>query len=88
MQLNLTKPPLQKNPDLRSWVLVSLAAIVWIVLYNLAQPFADWLAYGLLALPHGSQPGEALAFFFYDAPKLLLLLSGMILVIFVAANLY
>jgi uncharacterized membrane protein YraQ (UPF0718 family) len=81
MQLNPTKTPLQENPDLRSWTLVAIAAIVWIALYNLIQPFADWLAYGLLALEHGSHLGEALAFFFYDVPKLLLLLSGMIFVI-------
>lgn len=81
MQLNLTKHPLQKNPDLRSWALVTLAAVAWIFLYNLIQPLADWLAYGLLALPQGSQLGESLAFFFYDVPKLLLLLSGMIFVI-------
>lgn len=81
MQLNPTKIPLQKNPDLRSWTLVAIAAIVWIATYNLIQPFADWLAYGLLALPHESHLGEALAFFFYDVPKLLLLLSGMIFVI-------
>jgi uncharacterized protein len=81
MQLNPTQTPLQKNPNIRSWTLVALAAIVWIVLYNLIQPIADWLAYGLLALPHGSHLGEALAFFFYDVPKLLLLLSGMIFII-------
>ncbi len=44
MQLNLTKHPLQKNPDLRSWALVALAAVAWIFLYNLIQPLADWLA--------------------------------------------
>ncbi len=32
-------------------------------------------------MPKGSQLGESLAFFFYDVPKLLLLLSGMIFVI-------
>lgn len=81
MQLNLTKLPLQKNTDLRSWMLVAFAAVIWIALYNVIQPLADWLAYGLLALPQGSHLGEALAFFFYDVPKLLLLLSGMIFVI-------
>ncbi|MCK7580496.1 MAG: hypothetical protein MZV65_35885 [Chromatiales bacterium] len=45
--------------------------MIWFVLYNVIQPFADWLAYGLLALPHGSHLGESLAFFFYDVPKLL-----------------
>lgn len=81
MQIHLSNSPLQKNPDLRSWALVAVAAIVWIAIYNLIQPFANWLAYGLLALEHGSHLGEALAFFFYDVPKLLLLLSGMIFVI-------
>ena len=81
MQLNPTQTPQQKNPDLRSWAFVTLAAVVWIFLYNLIQPFADWLTYGLLALPQGSHLGESLAFFFYDVPKLFLLLSGMIFVI-------
>lgn len=81
MQINLTKLPQQKNIDLRSWTLVALASAAWIFLYNIIQPVSDWLAYGLLALPHGSHLGEALAFFFYDVPKLLLLLSGMIFVI-------
>jgi uncharacterized membrane protein YraQ (UPF0718 family) len=81
MQLNLSNPSQQKNPDLRSWALVALAAVTWIILYNFIQPFADWLAYGLLGLEHGSHLGESLAFFFYDVPKLLLLLSGMIFVI-------
>jgi uncharacterized protein len=81
MQLNLTNLPQQKNPDLRSWALVALAAVTWIILYNFIQPFADWLAYSLLGLEHGSHLGESLAFFFYDVPKLLLLLSGMIFVI-------
>jgi uncharacterized membrane protein YraQ (UPF0718 family) len=69
------------NTSLRSWVLMALGAIVWFILYNLIEPFANWLAYGLLALPQDSQLGQSLAFFFYDVPKLLLLLSGMIFVI-------
>lgn len=81
MQMNLTNPSQQKNPDLRSWALVVLATVTWVILYNFIQPFADWLAYGLLGLEHGSHLGESLAFFFYDVPKLLLLLSGMIFVI-------
>jgi hypothetical protein len=60
---------------------VALASLVWIYLYNVIEPFANWLSYGLLALPRGSHLGEALAFFFYDTPKLLLLLSGMIFLI-------
>jgi uncharacterized protein len=80
MQSELTKQEKTpfSNADLRSWTLVAIAAVVWIYLYNVIQPFANWLSYDLLALPQGSHLGEALAFFFYDTPKLLLLLSGMI----------
>lgn len=83
MQTNLTKQekrPLSA-PELRSWFLVALAAAIWFALYNVIKPFADWLAYGLLGLEHGSRLGESLAFFFYDVPKIFLLLGGMIFVI-------
>ena len=62
-------------------LLTALAAMVWVASYNLIQPLADWLAYGLFGLAHGSRLGEALAFFLYDVPKILLLLSGMIFAI-------
>lgn len=81
MQLNPTQSPISRNSDLRSWMLVAFAAVAWVFLYNIVQPLADCLAYGLLSLEHDSQLGESLAFFFYDVPKLLLLLSGMIFVI-------
>jgi len=67
--------------DVRYWGLVALAAVTWIALYDLIQPFAKWLSYGLLALPEGSHLGDSLAFFFYDVPKIILLLGGMIFLI-------
>jgi len=70
-----------KNQDFKTFAILGAAAVVWLVLYNVIQPFANWLAYGLLALPQDSQLGESLAFFFYDVPKILLLLSGMVFII-------
>ena len=49
---------------------------------NLIQPLANWLSYSALRLPHDSLAGESVAFFLYDVPKILLLLSGMIFVVF------
>lgn len=52
MQTELTKQgkiPVS-NADLRSWTIVALAAILWVILYNIIEPFANWLTYGLLAL--------------------------------------
>ena len=83
MQTDLTKQDKSffSNPDVRSWTLVALVTVIWIYLYNVIEPFANWLSYGLLAMPKDSRLGEALAFFFYDTPKLFLLLGGMIFVI-------
>ena len=60
---------------------MALVAIVWLVAYNLIQPLANWISYEALQLPHESRLGEALAFFLYDVPKILLLLSGMVFLI-------
>ncbi len=59
----------------------ALLAVAWAVVYNLIQPLANWLSYTWLGLEHDSRLGESLAFFFYDVPKILLLLSGMIFAI-------
>src|SRR6266545_1049259 len=60
---------------------VALATIAWVAAYNIIQPLANWISYSALRLPQDSRLGEALAFFLYDVPKILLLLSGMIFLI-------
>ena len=67
--------------DRFAFLIVALLAVVWWVVYNNLQPVADWLTFGLLRLDPASNLGESVAFFLYDVPKLLLLLSGMIFVI-------
>ncbi len=51
--------------------------IIWIVLYSNLVAFADWVV-SMLPVHSDSHLGEALAFFIYDAPKVLLLLSGVV----------
>lgn len=82
-QICSTQPvqPAAKQSDLKAFALVGAAVAVWLVLYNVIQPFADWLSYGLLGLSPASQLGSSLAFFFYDVPKIILLLGGMIFAI-------
>lgn len=75
---------LKINTDRRAIVLVGLLAIFWIALYNNLQPIADWCTYTLLGLNRESSLGEALNFFIYDVPKILLLLTGMIFCISIA----
>ena len=62
----------------RSYLLVALVVIGWIVAYSIIEPLANWIAYSLLAQVQGSHLGDSLAFFFYDVPKIILLLGGMI----------
>jgi uncharacterized membrane protein YraQ (UPF0718 family) len=77
----LTQPGAGKQPSLRIFGLLALIAAAWFAVYNLIQPLAEWIAYGALGLARGSQLGDALAFFLYDVPKIMLLLSGMIFLI-------
>ena len=44
-------------------------------------PLANWAAYDLLGLEQGTQVGDAVAFFLYDVPKVLLLLTGIVTVV-------
>jgi uncharacterized membrane protein YraQ (UPF0718 family) len=74
-------PKNKRFANLAVFGLVGLAALGWLALYNILEPFANWLAFGVLALPQESRLGEALAFFFYDVPKIILLLGGMIFLI-------
>jgi uncharacterized protein len=78
MQLAQLKPT---REDQRSFLIVGVLAVLWVIAYNNLQAIADWVTYTLLGFNHDSQLGEALNFFIYDVPKLLLLLSGMIFLI-------
>lgn len=60
---------------------IAIVVIVWLAAYNIIQPLADWISYSALGLAWDSHLGESLAFFLYDVPKILLLLSGMVFAI-------
>ncbi len=83
MEYVIDDSQLQRPLDtrLRTALILLAAAAAWLAAYNLIQPLANWIAYVLLGLEQGSHLGDALAFFFYDVPKILLLLSGMIFLI-------
>jgi uncharacterized membrane protein YraQ (UPF0718 family) len=70
------------------WGSVLAGTLLWIGLYHSLQPVADWLAFSALGLTEGSRSGEAVAFFLYDVPKILLLLSGMIFAITVIRSFF
>jgi uncharacterized membrane protein YraQ (UPF0718 family) len=51
------------------------ALAAWVGLYAALPALAGWVTYTLLGLPRGAALTEAVAFFVYDAPKVLLLLT-------------
>ncbi len=66
----------QTSPPSATWWLVGVGAALalWIALYRQLIPFSNW-AVSMLPIERGSPLGEALAFFIYDTPKVLLLLT-------------
>lgn len=65
-------------PTLWKWIVgVALAAVAWVALYSQLVPFADWVV-ASLGLTRGTHFAEAVHFFFYDTPKVLLLLTGIV----------
>lgn len=74
-----TSSPVQSNK--RLYVYMFFAALIWLAAYNVIQPLAEWISYTALGLARDSRFGESLAFFLYDVPKILLLLSGMVFAI-------
>ena len=60
------------------WLTLGVAAAVWLVAWFANLPAANWVAFDVLRLERGSQLGESVAFFLYDVPKVLLLLTGVV----------
>jgi len=56
-------------------LLLALGLAAWAAAYSAIQPLSAWLAFTILGLARGSHLGEAVAFFLYDTPKVLLLLA-------------
>lgn len=79
--------PHQTNQQ-RTYSLLGLSAVLWIVAYGVYEPLADWLVFHVLSLPEDSRFGASLAFFLGDVPKILLLLSGMIFVISIVRSFF
>lgn len=76
-----TLSPLSTPSNKRLFVTLAVVVIAWLVAYNIVQPLADWISYSALGLARDSHLGESVAFFLYDVPKILLLLSGMVFAI-------
>ncbi|MBS1175189.1 MAG: permease [Burkholderiaceae bacterium] len=65
----------QKSPRL----FLILAAVVWFALYQVLIPLSEYCV-TLLPVERSSRLGGALQFFFYDTPKVLMLLTAVVFV--------
>ncbi|MBI5067331.1 MAG: permease [Deltaproteobacteria bacterium] len=77
IRLAVVQPRLALRPFL-------LATAAWVAAYLAAEPLGDLLAYRLLGLAKESALGAAVAFFAYEAPKVLLLLVAVVFLIGIA----
>lgn len=54
---------------------LGLALVAWVLAYPQLRPMAELFTYDLLGLEKGTHLAEAVAFFVYDVPKVLMLLA-------------
>lgn len=62
-------------------VLALIGLTLWTGVYISLGPFASFLVHTVLGLERGSHLGEALRFFVYDTPKVMMLLSLIVFII-------
>jgi uncharacterized membrane protein YraQ (UPF0718 family) len=66
----ITKSPLTLKISLLSALL-----LCWIALYSVLKPLSEYLSYSVFRLTPGTHLGETVAFFLFDTPKVIMLLT-------------
>ena len=77
--MNALVAPLRRWPGQQPLLFLLLAAAAWFGLYQTLMPASEALV-AALPVERASRLGGALQFFFYDTPKVLLLLTGIVFV--------
>ncbi|MCB9420305.1 MAG: permease [Ardenticatenaceae bacterium] len=86
-----TQPSFPPTPRQANWRLPAIVlslAVIWVLLWGQLQNLADWLSYSLIGLQHDTRLGESVNFFFYDVPKILMLLTAMIFAVTIARSFF
>ena len=69
----------RKSPHILYKIILLAAGVgLWFLIYRQLYSFSGFLTYNILSLQQGSHLGEAVHFFLYDTPKVLMLLSLVI----------
>jgi hypothetical protein len=69
------------GPTAKTVALLGVAVAVWAAAYAAVFPVSEFLAFRVLGLARESHLGQSVAFFLYDAPKVLLLLALIVFVV-------
>ena len=69
-------PVRPEHGRLKRYILFGIPALLlWTGIYSVLEPVANTITYEMLGFDHGDKFADALAFFLYDGPKVLLLLT-------------
>lgn len=74
MSLNASSPVQPASPNWFSHIAVLAFVLAWYAVYGQLVPFSEWVT-ALFPVERHSHTGEAIAFFFYDVPKVMMLLT-------------
>lgn len=77
--MNTLSTPVKSWPLRHPIAFLALSAVAWLALYQLLIPASEALV-AFLPVDRASHLGGALQFFFYDTPKVLMLLTGVVFV--------
>jgi uncharacterized membrane protein YraQ (UPF0718 family) len=69
------------RPAPKQLLLALTGLVFWLILYKTLEPFSQFLVYKILNLESGTHLGEALQFFIYDTPKVLMLLTLIVFIV-------
>ncbi len=78
MTVQTQEAPRAPSPWLRHAGVIAFVAL-WFAVYRQLPAFSEWLT-GLLPVERASHAGEAIAFFLYDTPKVIMLLTLIVFV--------
>ncbi|MCR8547419.1 permease [Salipiger sp. P9] len=74
MSADITTPAHPSRPDWQWHLGVAAFAVAWWLVYRQLRPLSEWIT-ALLPVERHSHSGEAIAFFLYDVPKVMMLLT-------------
>lgn len=79
---SVEEEPEMQNSSKAKATLIGLGGFaLWYLVYKQLEPFSHFFTYSLLGLEKGSHFGEAIQFFVYDTPKVMMLLTLIVFVI-------